>query len=123
MGTQQALQGRNSLRTLNTTTTIKRTKTIKFRVSEAEHATITAKAKAVGSVATLLRDQGNRITIRSRKNEAELIRILRRFDGHFRVLCHWCDANARPEAAIEIIALLITLDREISRLGKTIEEI
>lgn len=89
-------------------------------MSEEEYAAITAKAKLVGGLSALLRDHASRITIRNRKQDAEVVRILRRFDGHFSVLCQWCDANATKMAAVEIAALLISIDRELSRLAKTI---
>jgi hypothetical protein len=92
------------------------------RFSEAEHAALVAKARAADvSVSALVRDHLGKVRIRHRADERQRVMALNRINANLNMLARWCNTHKGGADAVQIMAYLAALEREITRLIDTQE--
>lgn len=95
-----------------------KTRIIKIRVSDTEHAAIAKLAKPVGGVSALVRNSLEAAGLPSAP-KVDALRELSRFSALLSVLARHSMGHA-PTDDIEIIARLVALDRQVTDLVKTL---
>jgi hypothetical protein len=99
-----------------------RSRRVWIRFSEPEHAELKAKAAAAGiSVSALLRDHLGKVRIRHRHDERQRIIALNRINSNINQLTRWCNTHQGGADAVQIMAYLRAVEREIMRLTETRE--
>ena len=99
-----------------------RSRRVWIRFSEPEQAELKAKAAAAGiSVSELLRDHVTKVRIRHREDERQRIIALNRINANLNMLTRWCNFHRGGADAVQIMAYLNAVEREIMRLTETLE--
>ena len=99
-----------------------RSRRIWIRFSEPEYATLKANAEAARiSVSALLRDHVGKIRIRHREDERQRIIALNRINSNINQLTRWCNLHKGGADAVQIMAYLNAVEREIMRLTETLD--
>ena len=99
-----------------------RSRRVWIRFSEPEHAELKAKAAAAGiSVSRLLRDHVAKVRIRHREDECQRIIALNRINSNINQLTRWCNIHKGGADAVQIMAYLNAVEREIMRLTETMD--
>ncbi len=103
-----------------------RTAVVRTRVTPAEHADWLAKAAAAGvSPSRLLRQAMARTrtwTAPAVEIERERTRQVARIGNNLNQVARWANAQAAPIDAVEIIAHLVAIEREIAQLARFRDE-
>jgi hypothetical protein len=100
-----------------------RSRRVWIRFSEPEHAALKAKASAAGiSVSELLRDHVGKVRIRHREDQRQRTVVLNRINANLNMLARWCNVHKGGADAVQIMAYLRAVEREIIRLSETIEQ-
>ena len=100
----------------------RRTAVVRARVLPAEHAAWQAKAAAAGvSPSDLLRQAIARTrtwTVRAVAVERERTRQVARIGNNLNQIARWANTHAETAEAVEVIAHLVAIEREIARLAR-----
>ena len=91
------------------------------RFSEEEYADLVEKGAAVGGMSKLLRDHLGKVRIRHREDERQRIIALNRINSNINQLTRWCNTHKGGADAVQIMAYLRAVEREITRLTETME--
>lgn len=91
-----------------------RTAWIKLRVTPAEKAAITAKAKAQGQTVTdFIRQRALDYRLRQTPLEKERIRQLARIGANLNQLARWVNIHKSRTETIDLLSVLVSLEREL----------
>ncbi len=91
-----------------------RTAWIKLRVTPAEKEAITAKAASQGQTVTdFIRQRALDYRLRQTPQEKERVRQLARIGANLNQLARWVNIYKRRAEAIDVLAALVSLEREL----------
>jgi len=95
---------------------------VEFRVSDEEHAELTAKAAAADiSMSALLRDHFGRVRIRHRQDERKRLALLNRINANLNMIARWVNTHKGAADAAIVTAHIHAVEREITRLLAALE--
>jgi len=95
---------------------------VEIRISEDEYTNLKKKAEAVGGISALLRKFAGGARIRDRKSEREKIAMLNRLNANMNMIAKHCNIYKSGTDAVEIIAHLIGIEREVKRLVEVMDK-
>ena len=95
---------------------------LKIRVSADDLALWKAKAATASmSLSELLRQSLQRVTVRNRAADGELLRALSRLGSNLNQIAAWANSRRGTLEAVRVIPYLIDLERQVAELVKTRE--
>jgi hypothetical protein len=94
-----------------------RSRWAKFRVSDEEYAALERKAEEAGvSMSALLRDHFGKVKVRHRDDEKRRAALLNRLNANLHMVAKWVNTHKGAADAVSVMAHLVALEREITRL-------
>ncbi len=91
---------------------------LRIRCSEEEWEALKQRSEEAGiSMSALVRDHLGRISIKNRDDERQKIAMLNRINLNLSAIAEWASTHHKDANAIEVIAHLISLQRDISRIA------
>ena len=100
----------------------RRTRSLKVRLSDAEHALLSEKAtRASLPMASLVRDHISRVTVRNREDEKQRLMLLNRINANLNMVAKWCNYHKSAAESVEVIAQLCAVERSLLNLLERIE--
>ena len=88
-----------------------RTKKIQIRVTEEEYAHLKALGDEVGGMTALLRTHLGRVSIRSRRDDQEMRRMLGRGLGLLNQIAKWCNVHKEAMESLPVKSRLVEVER------------
>jgi len=99
-----------------------RSELVLIRMTKEEKEALKKKAEAVGGMSALLRKFAGGARIRDRKSEREKIAMLNRLNANMNMIAKHCNIYKSGTDAVEIIAHLIGIEREVKRLVEVMDK-
>lgn len=99
--------------------TTTRDKTLRVRFSDDEFKALQERAAEAGlSMSELVRDHAGQLKVRNRKDEHMRNVTLNRINANLNMIAKWANTHKGAAEAVDVIAHLIALQREIGKLAK-----
>lgn len=99
--------------------TTARDKTLRVRFSDDEFKALQERAAEAGlSMSELVRDHAGQLKVRNRKDEHMRNVTLNRINANLNMIAKWANTHKGAAEAVDVIAHLIALQREIGKLAK-----
>lgn len=99
--------------------TTTRDKTLRVRFSDDEFKALQERAAEAGlSMSELVRDHVGQVKIRNRKDEHMRNVTLNRINANLNMIAKWANTHKGAGEAVDVIAHLAALQREIGKLAK-----
>jgi hypothetical protein len=94
-----------------------RARMVKLRVSAEEYATLETKAQEAGiTLSALLRDHVGKVHIRDRDTERRRAALLNRLNANLNMIAKWANTHKGAADAVSVMAHIVALEAEITRL-------
>jgi len=94
-----------------------------MRLSAEEYAALEAKAEAAGMTMTaLLRDHFGKVRIRDRDTERRRVALLNRINANLNMMAKWVNTHKGAADTVTVLAHLVALEAEITRLLEAQEQ-
>jgi hypothetical protein len=94
-----------------------------MRLSAEEYAALEAKAQDAGLTMTaLLRDHVGQVRIRDRETERRRVALLNRINANLNMIAKWVNTHKGAADTVTVLAHLVALEAEITRLLEAQEQ-
>jgi hypothetical protein len=95
----------------------KRARRVEMRLSGEEYAALEAKAQAAGmTITAVLRDHFGQVRIRDRETERRRVALLNRLNANLNMIAKWVNTHKGAADAVSVMAHIVALEAEITRL-------
>jgi len=92
---------------------------LRVRYSDAEWQVLQDLAESANmSMSELVRDHTGKVTIRNRKDEKNRVVMLNRINANLNMIARWVNTYKGKGDAVQVIAHLMAIEREIKELAK-----